>query len=732
MSKRTTDESSSPGTQKKQKRINATSGSSSVDADSGRLFPDTERENPGTEATLDNPSEDTDYMDTPDTRARAKTLMEKLGPWEVECSYEGEAGLQEHFNNCQKNPGHKNFIPVEEFSIEHLPEEYRYTDVVDYIRAVSDLTVRVTVKYVSDERPATAPISGKPYPNYSDRGQRKITVGTGWVKWVNVYNDDRKLTCQCKDCKNSSSPRTPFGIIYIKTAAHVVFDDKEAEHTTCHLFYDRGGLPETCSGAIKLSGMFCRWTNPDSDACKLSHYTHDVGLAQSLAQICQQRDELRKKIGSRPPQTWKYKWTRPTPDKQPLLFIVSHPHGYSKHISLGRWTGRLGVYYNTCIYMYSTATCPGSSGAPVYLPGWSNILHSEWHFFWGHCSHAGASEIQPGHNFCQFDGWSMFFETVSLDFMLHNEELWENHFSCVEEEDLHTHYDTCQKNPGHLNFFPVDKFSSDNLPPFYRTDEVMKFIKTVADLTVRVSVRYVSERRPETVPGTDIPYPWYRHRGSNQLNVGSGVITEVVLFRDEGWCKECEGSNTATIGYAHAHVHIRTAGHLVYDGLEGEQTTCHLFFNSGETLAACKGAVPLTNTWSVEVNHYKDMCEVTYITNDLDLAGRLQTLTQVYSKYVDMLNDYNKKHEKLFNVSEDMLQTGRNKSALEPPLYVVVSHPHGCAKQVSLAHCGCNGNTDTQEHQCPYKLIACPGSSGARVISLGWQFLYPSLEYTTS
>ncbi|BFZ24084.1 hypothetical protein BsWGS_27123 [Bradybaena similaris] len=728
MSKRTKDESSSPGTQKKQKCINATSEGSSVDADSGRLFPDTERENPGPEATLDNPPEDTDNMDTPDTRARAKTLMEKLGPWEVECSYEGEAGLQEHFNNCQKNPDHRNFIPVEEFSIDHLPEECRDMDVVDYIRAVSDLTVRVTVKYVSDSRPATTGISEKPYPNYSDRGKRKITVGTGFVNNVYVYNDDREWTCQCKDCKNSSTPRTTFGEIYIHTAAHVVFDSKEGEHTTCHLFYDRGFPPETCSGAVKLSGMLCTWTDPDDDVCELIHYTHDVDLAERLAQICEQRDQSKDKIRSRSPQTLKYQWTRPTPDKQPLLFIVSHPHGYSKHISIGRWTSRLGVHYATYIYMYSTATCRGSSGAPVYLPGWSDVSHSEWDFFWGHCTHAGASEIQPGLNFCQSDGLPMIFERVSLDFMLHNEEPWENNFSCVEEEDLHKHYDTCQKNPGHLNFFPIDKFSLDHLPPFYRTDEVMKLIKTVADVTVRVSVRYVSEERPETVPGTDIPYPWYRNRGSNQLRVGSGIITRVDLFPHKACkCQECKNVDTKTMGYA--RVQIQTAAHLVYDELEAGQTTCHLFSNAGETFAACKGAVPLTNASVNGIFREHDRCELIYYTHDLDLAGRLLTLFNVYDEYVDVLKDYN--HEGFFNVPEDAEQTGRNKSALEPRLNIVVSHPHGCAKQVSLAHCGCHGNTDTQQHRCPYKLIACPGSSGACVIYLGWDFLYPSLEYTS-
>ncbi|BFZ24280.1 hypothetical protein BsWGS_27319 [Bradybaena similaris] len=153
------------------------------------------------------------------------------------------------------------------------------------------------------------------------------------------------------------------------------------------------------------------------------HFTHDVHLAERLAQRCQQRDELRDKIRSRPPLTWNYKRTRPTPDKQPLLFIVSHPHGYSKQISIGRWTSVQTFNNKTYSYMYSTATCRGSSGAQVYLPHEFVTPHRSLELFTLRSIHSGASDLRPGFNFCHGIPVSPMFEWVSLEFMQRNEGL---------------------------------------------------------------------------------------------------------------------------------------------------------------------------------------------------------------------------------------------------------------------------------------------------------------------
>ncbi|CAG5132236.1 unnamed protein product, partial [Candidula unifasciata] len=91
-------------------------------------------------------------------------------------------------------------------------------------------------------------------------------------------------TCRCKACKNSSVPEKIFAVINIYTAAHVVFDDLEAEHTTCHLFFDKEGIPDTCSGVVALNGFY-RWAgNHYEDHCRIEHHTHDMDLVRRLKQ----------------------------------------------------------------------------------------------------------------------------------------------------------------------------------------------------------------------------------------------------------------------------------------------------------------------------------------------------------------------------------------------------------------------------------------------------------------
>lgn len=275
---------------------------------------------------------------------------------------------------------------------------------VEYIRAVSELTVRVSVKYVSDSRPATAPDSGDPYPGYSFRGQRKMTVGTGYVYSVCMVDFTKGKTCQCKECRNSSTPEMNFTKVNIRTAAHVVFDESEGEHTTCHLCFDRGSTPDTCSDVVALIGMFDVRHDVNEDTCYMTHYSHDVDLAYRLHQAVKLMYKERDVIYIKMPRVCKFTNVRGDLDKQPLLFIVSHPHGCRKHVSLGRWTSTLMFYNNMVSFQYDTATCPGSSGAGVCVLqvcrdfGMGILLRHV------HRVHCGVDRLRSEFNFCNNDG----------------------------------------------------------------------------------------------------------------------------------------------------------------------------------------------------------------------------------------------------------------------------------------------------------------------------------------
>ncbi|BFZ20990.1 hypothetical protein BsWGS_24029 [Bradybaena similaris] len=388
MSADTENSNMSPDTEKRNMSADTTPGSSSAATETDHLFPETESRDASRETATVNPSNDKDSADTPDTLTLARLDRENQGTWEVEYSYGKEADLHRHYDQCPKNPGHKDFIPVDKFTIEDLPEGYRDPDVMDYIRAVSDLTVCVVVKYISLKRPETDYVSGKPFLGYLNRGQMRTSYGTGSVEYVEMQHEYHvNKTCRCKDCRNSSQPRrTKFGIIHISTAKHVVYDESEAVHTTCLLYFDRGNTPKACQGVVALSSVSNFFGNKELDMYYMSHYTHDLDLAHRLDKTCTQRNDLQTKIRGNSQYNWNLKWRRPALDKQPLLFIVSHPHGCSKQISIGRCHSLLPQLGKDCSYTYTTGTCPGSSGAGVHL------LHtSAWPF------ETSLSVIPPTH-----------------------------------------------------------------------------------------------------------------------------------------------------------------------------------------------------------------------------------------------------------------------------------------------------------------------------------------------
>lgn len=326
------------------------------------------------------------------------------GPWEAEYCYGDEADLHRHYDSCTKNPGHENFIPVDKFKIEDLPEGYRDQDVVDYIRAMSGLTVGVTVMYVSASRPATVFGSRKPYPGHNVRGRKRITVGTGYVNDVEISKQSKGVHCKCKECQNSSTPVVDFATFTIHTATHVVFDELEGQHTTCYLFFDRGDTPGKCQGVVPLKGMSDVRSDINEDVCYMKHYTHDLELACRLQQIVEEMQKLSETIMAKMRNICTFKQTQVALDRQPLLVIVSHPHGCSKQVSLGRWT-RVEMFCSYMVsFVYNTATCPGSSGAQmcVLAERVGLLLFGRLSAFRG--VHGGAYKMLSESNFCNIDG----------------------------------------------------------------------------------------------------------------------------------------------------------------------------------------------------------------------------------------------------------------------------------------------------------------------------------------
>ncbi|XP_055866359.1 uncharacterized protein LOC106051780 [Biomphalaria glabrata] len=300
-----------------------------------------------------------------------------IGDHETQESEGGEADLHKHLVGCKKNPGHSRFIPVETFTLKHLPEGLQDNDLFEYIKVIADLTVRVDVRMSSPHRPKFWPKTTQPYPFYNMSERRNLRTGSGRVWDVNKFQDgvwqdggieDTDYTkCWCRKCEGSNSPSNVWWEFDMFTATHVVFDAIEANHTTLRLFYDREDSKVVSDDKVRV-----RYVNIEDDWCRLNCVTCDKTLGNKLMGMWKHLVNVRWKVCD------KYS---DSISKHKLTFIVSHPHGCSKQVSVGQWKDRLKVD-GLSKFTYTTCTCPGSSGAHVYCLGyrdlwpWFDLVHS--------------------------------------------------------------------------------------------------------------------------------------------------------------------------------------------------------------------------------------------------------------------------------------------------------------------------------------------------------------------
>uniref|UniRef100_A0A2C9LP09 VWFD domain-containing protein n=1 Tax=Biomphalaria glabrata TaxID=6526 RepID=A0A2C9LP09_BIOGL len=300
-----------------------------------------------------------------------------------------EADLHKHYVGCTKNPDHRQFILFKQFSLEHLPEGYRGdNDLFDLIVVTGNLTVRVDVKMTSPHRPDVWPGTSHPYPFYDLRGKTNMRLGSGRVSVLKFTNgcgsdgygkeiniDGHKYStayqsCPCEKCQNSGSASQVWYEIVAKTATHVVFDTIEASHTTCKLFYDDHDSPVVILDKFQVYGA-----SVEDDQCDMKYVTCDNELGEKLFNLVKRFFALTRKL------YLQYKKR----SYNTLCFIVSHPHGTTKQVSIGHWVDNCKVRdynknYNMTQLKYTTCTCPGSSGANVSCVGVSNIhFHSGAH-----------------------------------------------------------------------------------------------------------------------------------------------------------------------------------------------------------------------------------------------------------------------------------------------------------------------------------------------------------------
>ncbi|KAK0050030.1 hypothetical protein Bpfe_020581 [Biomphalaria pfeifferi] len=297
---------------------------------------------------------------------------------------ESEADVSRIFYECAKNPGHVNFVPIKDFNLNHLPEDCRDEELEHMVKCLAAQTVKLQIGWVSLERPMCDPITESTYPFYDKRGSRSIRLGTGrirrvakFVKGKDKYGMSHYLQlhyCPCEKCVSSGERRDVWWEIQILTARHVVYDNSEAECTSCVLFYDEDG---DSNGSVVLKGIYAVYSDSLRDSCEMTCITCDQALAERLESLLGEYDRLKESVHA------KYKH-----HDGKLTIIISHPHGMSKRVTLGSWQERSSWASdkNVSQFTYSNSTCPGSSGALVYIPG---LVYSRLYY---HHVHSGCDD----------------------------------------------------------------------------------------------------------------------------------------------------------------------------------------------------------------------------------------------------------------------------------------------------------------------------------------------------
>ncbi|XP_012944517.1 uncharacterized protein LOC106013408 [Aplysia californica] len=300
-----------------------------------------------------------------ETMVQAQKAKRDQGLYEAEVSFGGEADLHRQIIGCTKNPGHKDFLPFSSLTIDHFPDGYKDEKLLEAVQAWGELVVRIAVDYTSPDRPEFYPDSTDPYPFHQHGGSSMTRYGTGWAAactkddGLDVMVFDGDVPCPCEDCEKSGRPATSWGCIVIMTAMHVVFDTSEVERTSVKFFYHDD---EDQENTVTLKGKSIKHSDleMDSDHSEFLAVTHDFEFFEKIRLRSAEANHLIKVAGE----------NYETEETGGLAIVVSHPHGCCKQVTFGRMLERDSLERSERFaYVYSTATCPGSSGGWVWPVG---------------------------------------------------------------------------------------------------------------------------------------------------------------------------------------------------------------------------------------------------------------------------------------------------------------------------------------------------------------------------
>ena len=239
----------------------------------------------------------------------------------------------------------------------------------------------------------------------------------------------------------------------------------------------------------------------------------------------------------------------------------------------------------------------------------------------------------------------------------------------------------------------------EDLPEGFRTDLHLGYVRYISRRTVRIKVGYVSWGRPDG-------YTFAASRGELKTvpHWGSGWINDVYYCDGPCPCPQC--ADNPKTGYYEVKVH--TARHIMFDDEEAKHTEVEMYYE--ETLSP-EDDNPTVYTMrgraAADLNFKRDLSTVVCVTHEEKLMEELSTFQAEKDQMWRALCD---------NLVEKT-ESGYDGSDIDNDACVIVSHPHGQPKKISvgklikdLDDAGIAGLFDT------YDGDTCRGSSGAPVI----------------
>ncbi|GFR90298.1 hypothetical protein ElyMa_004300900 [Elysia marginata] len=252
-------------------------------------------------------------------------------------------------DECTFDPGHPNFFPVSHCSPDSIPRGFGSYLMFQYIKNISERTVKVVRNRSSPDRPG---VSSRTRSLNDDK-----RLGSGLVVKAEHVNSQ----CKCPECQESPNPKSHCWAVIINTSTQLVYDSQEAKATQVELFNDDEGSVEE-GKVITLHGAEIEETDPTSHISLLVCFTHDAGLARLLDNYRKESMALRSAILREMTNDGHAHLTQ--------FMVICHPHGLPKRIWIGPELERVRGS-GSAVSVYSARMCPGIVGAPVV------VLHGE-------------------------------------------------------------------------------------------------------------------------------------------------------------------------------------------------------------------------------------------------------------------------------------------------------------------------------------------------------------------